>query len=105
MAADVSLGYDQPGVTDRGRLVDMVVVDVISVCQRRGQRLDPTVVRELVEHEWAGYADAPVQKYLPVLIGRAVSGYLLREASDPTEMPPTGSNSQHPDRSRPPASV
>ena len=83
MAADVRLGYEQPGSADRGRLLDMVVLDVLRVCQRRGQRPDSTVVRELVEREWAGYADARVQTYLPVLIGRAVSGSLLRKASAP----------------------
>jgi hypothetical protein len=59
-------------------LVDEVVLDVVSVCQRRGQPRDPAVVRELVEGEWVGYADARVRTYLPVLIGRAVSAHLLR---------------------------
>ena len=79
MAADVGLGYsDHPGEWDRGRLMEEVVVDVIGVCQRRGKLPDPEVVRELVEREWVGYADARVQTYLPVLIGRAVSAHLLR---------------------------
>ena len=83
MAADMGLGYDQPDVPDCGRLLEMVVLDVLRVCQRRGQRPDPMEVRELVEREWVGYADARVQTYLPVLIGRAVSGHLLRGASAP----------------------
>lgn len=84
MAADVSLGHsDHSGVPDHGQIVDVVVLDVLKVCQRRGRRPDPTVVRELVEHEWARYADARIQTYLPVLIGRAVSGLLLREPSGP----------------------
>ena len=83
MAADVSIGYDQPGVPDPGRLFDMVVLDVLSVCQRRGLRPDPKTVRELVELEWAGYADAQVHTYLPVLVGRAVSSYLVRGAPAP----------------------
>jgi len=48
------------------------------VCERRGRLPDPAVVRELVEREWVGYADARVQTYLPVLIGRAVSTHVLR---------------------------
>ena len=79
MAADLELGYpDYPGEWDRGRLMDEVVVDVISVCKRRGTMPDPAVVRELVEREWVGYAGARVRTYLPVLIGRAVSTHLLR---------------------------
>ena len=79
MAADVGLGYsDRPGGWDRERLTDEVVVDVMSVCERRGSQPDPAVVRELVEREWVGYADARVQTYLPVLIGRAVSAHVLR---------------------------
>ena len=79
MAADVGLGYsDHPGGWDHDRLTDEVVVDIIGMCQRRGQLPDPAVVRELVEREWVGYADARVQTYLPVLIGRAVSAHLLR---------------------------
>lgn len=78
MAADVQLGCsNRPGGRERGRLVDAVVVDVFRVCQRRGQLPDAAVVRELVEREWVGYADARVQTYLPVLIGRAVSSHLL----------------------------
>ena len=78
MAADVRLGYsDHPGGWDRDRLTDEVVVDIIGMCRRRGQLPDPAVVRELVEREWVGYADARVQTYLPVLIGRAVSAHLL----------------------------
>ena len=79
MAADVTLGYsDHLGESDRGRLMQEVVTDVIGVCQRHGKRPDPELVRKLVEREWAGYADARVQTYLPVLIGRAVSAHLLR---------------------------
>ena len=79
MAADVGLGYtDHPGVSDLPRLVDHVVADVLRVCRRRGQQPDPMAVRKLVEHECAGYADARVQTYLPVLIGRAVSERILR---------------------------
>jgi hypothetical protein len=78
VAADVRLGYSDPaGEWNRDRLMDEVVVDVISVCQRRGKLPDPGLVRELVEREWVGYADARVQTYLPVLIGRAVSAHLL----------------------------
>jgi len=79
VAADVGLGYsDHPGDWDRGRLMEEVVTDVMGVCQRRGKLPDPELVRELVEREWDGYADARVQTYLPVLIGRAVSTHLLR---------------------------
>ena len=78
MAADVELGYaNHPGEWDRERLMDEVVIDVISVCQRRGTLPDPAVVRQLVEREWVGYADARVRTYLPVLIGRSVSTHLL----------------------------
>lgn len=79
MAADVGLGYsDRPGEWDRERLTDEMVVDVMSVCERRGSQPDPVEVRELIEREWVGYADARVQTYLPVLIGRAVSAHVLR---------------------------
>jgi len=79
VAADVGLGYsDHPGDWDRARLMEDVVIDVMGVCQRRGKLPDPELVRELVEREWTGYADARVQTYLPVLIGRAVSSHLLR---------------------------
>ena len=79
MAADVGLGYsDHPGKWDRERLTDEMVVDVMSVCERRGSQPDPVEVRELIEREWVGYADARVQTYLPVLIGRAVSAHVLR---------------------------
>ena len=78
MAAHVELGHtNYLGESDRGRLMDEVVVDVISVCERRGSLPDPAVVRQLVEREWGGYADARVRTYLPVLIGRAVSNHLL----------------------------
>jgi len=79
VAADVGLGYsDRPGEWDRERLTDEMVVDVMSVFERRGSQPDPVEVRELIEREWVGYADARVQTYLPVLIGRAVSAHVLR---------------------------
>lgn len=79
MAADVGLGNaDHPGGWDRERLTDEVVVDVMSMCERRGRQPDPAVVRELIQREWVGYANARVQTYLPVLIGRAVSAHVLR---------------------------
>ena len=79
MAADVRLGHpDHAGEWNRGRLMEEVVVDVIKQCQRRERPSDPALVRELVEREWVGYADARVQTYVPVLIGRAVSAHLLR---------------------------
>ena len=79
MAAEVRLTFsDHPSEWDRGRLTDEVVVDVISMCQRRGKVPDPAMVRELVEREWVGYADARVRTYVPVLVGRAVSAHFLR---------------------------
>jgi hypothetical protein len=77
VAAYVQLGYaQQAGEPNRARLVDEVVVEVIEGCRRRGAPADPAVVRILVEREWAGFADARVQTFLPVLIGRAVSDHL-----------------------------
>jgi len=77
VAADVQLGFaQQAGDSNRGRLVDEVVVEVIEGCRRRGAPADPAVVRVLVEREWAEFADARVQTFLPVLIGRAVREHL-----------------------------
>lgn len=82
MAADVELGFsDQPVPWDHRRMMDETVFDVIKVCRRRGKSADPVVVRELVEREWVGYANARVQTFLPVLIGRAVSDRLLGSGS------------------------
>ena len=81
MAACVELEYSgHPGASDHPRLVDEVVVDVLGICRRRGQQPDPMAVRKLVEREWAEHADARVQTYLPVLIGRAVSESILRHS-------------------------
>lgn len=77
MAADVQLAYgQQSGEPDRSRLVDEIIVEVIEGCRRRGAPADPAVVRILVEREWAGFADARVHTYLPVLIRRRVSEHL-----------------------------
>jgi hypothetical protein len=90
VAADVELGYsDHPGEWDHRRRTDEVVVDVINLCSRRGRHPDPALVRALVERQWVEYADARVQTYLPVLIGRAVSAHVLRvvDASDTRHSP------------------
>ena len=77
MAADVQLGYTrEPGDSNRARLVNEVVVEVIEGCRRRGSPADPATVRTLVEREWAGFSGARVQTFLPVLVGRAVQDHL-----------------------------
>jgi hypothetical protein len=90
VAADAGLRFSQHlGGWDRERLTDEVVIDVLRVCERHGRLPDPAAVRELVEREWVGYADARVQTYLPVLIGRAVSTHILRCASRSAGHPET----------------
>ena len=80
MAADVQLAFAQrTGDTNGARLVNEVVAEVIEGCRRRGAPADPAVVRTLVEREFAEYADARVQTFLPVLIGRAVQDHLRRQ--------------------------
>ena len=64
----------------RARLVNEVVVEVIEGCRRRGAPADPATVRMLVEREWAGFAGARVQSFLPVLVARAVRDQLHRNA-------------------------
>ena len=84
MAADVQLGYaQQPGETDRARLVNEVVVEVIEGCRRRGAPADPATVRILVEREWAQFSGARVRTFLPVLVGRAVRDQLRRKGGSP----------------------
>jgi hypothetical protein len=79
VAADIQLGFTQQ-ISDPGhlRLVNQVVVEVIEGCRRRGAPADPATVRNLVERSWAGFADAKVQAFLPVLVGRAVQDHLRR---------------------------
>lgn len=77
MTAEVQLEYRDPQVRDPRQLMEEVVIDVMKACERRGRRPDPAVVRELVEREWAGYDDARVQTYLPVLVGRSVRTQML----------------------------
>jgi len=80
VAADVQLGYtQQPVDSNRARLVNEVVVEVIEGCRRRGSPADPATVRTLVEREWASFSGARVQTFLPVLVGRAVQDRLRRK--------------------------
>ncbi len=59
-------------------VLDQVVDEVVQVVQnKRAAPMDAAEVRELVEQEWARYDDAPVRRYLPVLVRRAVVGDLL----------------------------
>jgi len=86
VASDVQLGFAvQPGDPARVRLVNEVVVEVIEGCRRRGVPADPTAVRALVERELAGFADARVQTFLPVLVGRAVSDHLRSSGNRPRD--------------------
>jgi hypothetical protein len=77
VAAEVQLGWPDTQGRDPLQLMEEVVVDVMKACERRGFLPDPALVRELVAREWAEYADARVQTYLPVLIGRSVRARVL----------------------------
>lgn len=89
VAAEVQLRFEsQTKEASFARLMNAVVTEVIEGCRRRGSPADPVVVRLLVEREWAEFAGARVQTYLPVLVSRAVSSHLRRADSHQQDTAP-----------------
>ena len=56
---------------------DHLVAEIVHTVRSKHEAPDATVVRELVEREWARYDTALVRAFVPLLVRRAVIGQLL----------------------------
>ena len=53
------------------------MAEIVHTVRSKHEAPDATVVRELVEREWARYDTALVRAFVPLLVRRAVIGQLL----------------------------
>lgn len=64
--------------------LDHIVIEIVQMLERQlTGPADVVLVRELVEREWAGYDDARVRTFVPVLVRRAVIGEVIGDVRRP----------------------